>query len=690
MNNLADNDALWASYPKPGRRWFLRKLRDHFPEAEIKGRVDAARGIVEPLLAVAHPLFAEESGIDWTFSEGRGGVEWDAKYDRNLRAEILYGLLGMHPEFFVDEPYLRLIARRRYRIAQRMRFFVDPFYATLYTTDDEDEDKNPVFTYPDTGDYAGAELNPESTPEYWEKQGGHYPFVLTDAGKSNPKLAIEALFTEHPPPGPEQRNRLGCAAVAMIVHLDSLLATNDPEAVLGHLVAWGEALGVHYLRIDHPVDAMVHRGGDVFEPHSGTTVAEPARAGAERIRVEMAEIPFRLVGESNPVVARNAEHFIDVRRPGPAGAPEPVPVLIIDGVAGVSRPGSIAGIGIDSATRDPATRHNGWLEVAALTHDVPAGARLVDVGGPWLHFLNDPLIDKALFERVYIDKDDLQVGDHVILSNHPLYEQILVGAWAAEHSFVTSRFNDDNKLWTFGHGLSDPIEDVAEQLLEELNEHLDLMRAATLLHVRDRPSDRAKDERCTNADGNVVPCSSPDVTHREAFYLPFAYTGRDARKREYIREVNATDGTVSKYKMPDDMAAYEADRVRPVGGDGKVALTVKRERDPGAFAEFHFTYEGKEQYFVTAPGEPPGQPRSWGVLYLDGLHVQPRFYPLFTVGISRLITVGNWLGYRDLQNLFPIYGDPSSSRIPVIRPRVDFRPEYRSYLTDIGALPQPK
>ncbi|MBN1491797.1 MAG: hypothetical protein JXA69_17930 [Phycisphaerae bacterium] len=560
-----------------------------------------------------------------------------------------------------------------------MRFFVDPNY--------ERGDYGDVFIYPDSGDYAGAELNPESTPIYWEKQDGHYPFVLTDAGKADPKSAIEALFTEHPPPGPERRNRLGCAAVAMIVHLDSLLATNDPEAVLGYLVARGEDLGVHYLRIDHPIDAVVHRGNDRYDLHGGTTVAASAAAGDERVRVEMAEIPFQLVDVNNPVVERNGEYFIEFRR-GRGGVLEPVPVRIVDGVAGMSRPGAIVGIGIDSATPDQETRYNGWLEVTALSHGVPAGARLVRDNGPGLHFLNDPVINESLFERVYIDKDDLQVGDHVVLHNHPLYEQILVGVWAAEHSFVTSRFNVDNELWVFGHGLSDTIEGVAEELLLELNDHLALMRAATLLHIRDRPSDRAKDERCTNAAGNVVPCSSPDVTRREFFYLPFAYIGGDALDREYIREVNATDGTVSKYDIPDELAAYEADRVRPVGGDGKVALTVKRDRD-GGFADFHFTYEGKEQYFVTIPGQPRDEPRSWGIAYRDGLHVQPRFHRLFTLELVEfgLFEVGTWVGYRDLQNLFPIYGDPSSSRIPVIRPRVDFRPEYREHLTTIGALP---
>jgi hypothetical protein len=144
-------------------------------------------------LAVGHSLFAEESTFNWTFPG------WDAERDRNLRAEILYGLLGMHPEFFADEPYLRLIARRRYRIVQRMLFFVDPNHET--------EDEGNVFVYPIWRLWLRAQ--PQSTPTYWEKQDGHYPFVLTDAGKSDPKSAIEAPSRSIHPQG--QSSAIGLA-----------------------------------------------------------------------------------------------------------------------------------------------------------------------------------------------------------------------------------------------------------------------------------------------------------------------------------------------------------------------------------------------------------------------------------------------------------------------------------------------
>jgi hypothetical protein len=57
---------------------------------------------------------------------------------------------------------------------------------------------------------------------------------------------------------------------------------------------------------------------------------------------------------------------------------------------------------------------------------------LNDIGDP--SCISSTIRSSTSLERVYIDKDDLQVGDHVVLHNHPLYEKILL-ALGAEQPF---------------------------------------------------------------------------------------------------------------------------------------------------------------------------------------------------------------------------------------------------------------
>jgi hypothetical protein len=88
---------------------------------------------------------------------------------------------------------------------------------------------------------------------------------------------------------------------------------------------------------------------------------------------------------------------------------------------------------------------------------------------------DDPDEPDRVFAQGLVKETDFQVGDHLVLENHGLYESVLPGGlWIAEHSLVTNTGNrkqDDGKGIRFGgHGLIEPmpIGKVYDELLKHV------------------------------------------------------------------------------------------------------------------------------------------------------------------------------------------------------------------------------
>ncbi len=98
-------------------------------------------------------------------------------------------------------------------------------------------------------------------------------------------------------------------------------------------------------------------------------------------------------------------------------------------------------------------------KVYVVQKDLPVYKTLV------FHFTTDSRPNNALFEQLSIKSEDLQVGDHAYVINHPLYLLYYpTGAWGGEHSFIAEIDSRDttatafrNTLKVEGHGLEQDL-----------------------------------------------------------------------------------------------------------------------------------------------------------------------------------------------------------------------------------------
>lgn len=729
LKTLAATDGLWASYPaRRARAWFVvRLIAASVAEGQLRGRLEQARDIVAPLLPPDVAWFRPE----WELAYGAEGGRWSAQRDSELRAEILYGLLGLHPQFFDHLPYLYFVARRLYRIVMRVTRFVDPL------SDLGEEGKEGfVFVYPPQHSYSNYKLNPQCTG-YWIKRAydnvgidRRYPFVLTTEGRAHPAEAITRLFTAFPKPiGPgstepletdqdgydpttDRRNFLGCESVATAVHLDSLLAAADPAPLLADLVGRGN----EFLRIDHPLGVVTYSPDAQPGVVGALFVIEEAAVGEGSLRVAvdgnlapfiLRESPVRASGGRSflPVGVRRADGQIaPLRLRIEDGRPPPAAEVVITGVAvEPTVPG--ANGGSPAITRE--TRDTGWLEVEPLPRNISPGTRLTDLNSPAPHALIDPDPARAWFETAWVARIELIPGDHIYLPNHPLYRSILTGAWQGEHSFVTGieRRRDDlaseprPALTTGGHGLSGELTEVAANLLDETNEHLSLIAEIVRRHVQAEGRSGVA-PLCTDGTARDVPCDASNVVvvgDGEFSYFPFRYwdplkwdplKGASGGWRA-IREIKQPNhdlpdpflkaGEVVEYELPAQQSLFDNER-NPAHTNRKPDALVVMQRPDDPY--FWFWYLGKRLY-IQRTGTDANELLNWTLDFLDPRLVLIREFALFSPNAIPRRAV-----YDDLQGLFPIYDAGNAGRILVLRPRIDFSPAYQNRLQQLGCLPE--
>ena len=203
------------------------------------------------------------------------------------------------------------------------------------------------------------------------------------------------------------------------------------------------------------------------------------------------------------------------------------------------------------------------IKIARLANPYPAGAKVyvrraasgifatLMTSSPF-HFVTDSRPDHALFEQATLKTEDLQVGDHVFVRNHPLYKIFRPeGFWGGEHSFISEIGSRDSALPAFrteleveGHGLSNTLLGMANEMLEYVNTDLSRVQAVTKLHLANLKANQRK----TTAKVNF---SEPTETHGNTqiilnvfeYDMPFTYTRFDEGKRE---SKQATGGFVIK------------------------------------------------------------------------------------------------------------------------------------------------
>lgn len=221
------------------------------------------------------------------------------------------------------------------------------------------------------------ELNPGAA-DYWDAGRGQ----LTDIGRAAPVEALRKVFPDDPP---QIATRTYCSQVANLVDLEALLAVEDPESLFRHMVAQGE----QYIDFQ-----------ELFPDFLASILQDVGQGQQVQVPIWNASgVKFAIGQELRIVDSDNSELA------------------------------TVAAIAQDGST----------LTFTQLNHPYRAGGML----WPNLPFtaVSDPRPQHGWFENCLIDIDELVVGDHVHLTNHPLYFHLFPnGSWSGEHAFVMKRW----------------------------------------------------------------------------------------------------------------------------------------------------------------------------------------------------------------------------------------------------------
>jgi len=648
LRQWVKQDALYArQLPKIGRVRFTTKIMRY---AGTLSPPDADTAIKQ-LLTKSKALVAAR------LTSPRGSLVDDLNraQRKEIRAGIVYGALGNNPGIFLDattahDDLLDFIVERRYRSIQRMLSFVNP-----------NADRQ-MLAYPPAGPLT-AQVNKQSVSPvaFWKGvtpvAGGTfaYPFVLTPDGKLSPKKAIETLFTKNKKR--EERTLVDCPAAAMIVHTDALLVAKDPDKLATALA--NEA--ADYLAIDHAFGPIRQVGNAFMGGFSGWSTAL-STAGSD-VDVKMLAAPRSTPPFDIDMVDFNGRETVSVSR--------------------ITRDTSL----IEEQVNIPSSPLvESTMRVAKLGHPYSVGTHLSRTGIPSFHAVSDSR-DQSLFDHDFVVDDDLQLGDHIYVANHPLHRTRLGSTiWNGEHSFVLDPWQTKRgDILVTGHGVTKlTVAQVTWIMLEEINAFLRLTRKlvdqwlalpASATPAKTGPADDA----LRNALGRILLQSGPMpfVGTFRAFNLAAVSYRKSGMDRTYpsswVMDLEGDSGTTHIDRKQALIFDYDPNRTKAA---------------PAITTPFTNLIAVLRHDRLVAFGGP--EKKHYAVSYIDdnaGLLVyMPLYHP---IGPKRGNEVE--LGFADVQDsiIFSRIVDPSGkkeSRIFVTKPKVAATAAYLARLKQIGAI----
>jgi hypothetical protein len=282
---------------------------------------------------------------------------------------------------------------------------------------------------------------------------------------------------------------------------------------------------------------------------------------------------------------------------------------------------------------------------------------------------------EGLFDRADVLVDDLVVGDHVYIFNHPLYKVFHPNdSWTGEHSLVYNcgdRGVKSRSGYSFGgHGKEGTVYAFYDDFLVDLL--TDLHRAFRIGAIflvwmssgmTTIPSSQIINDTLpfTDANGNVIPVDlyQFDVSFK---FNDYTKTPTSSRKKPQKSETGFVIGH------------FAAQNVFVIARDKKLVDVLK----DGKFSEaIGFTRTTDDPTHVFDPVQ-------WGVSYRDhSTNVELR-YPLFTKESGKLT-----FKPLTIDDLFASpFGkrDPKKEEIGTTRPRVSSTAAYKSFLSTNGAI----
>jgi hypothetical protein len=638
-------DALYVKeLPKIGRVRFTTKIMQ-YAQTLSPPDVDAT---IKQLLTKSKTLAKAR------LSSSRGSLVDDLNRaeQNDIRAGIVYGALGNNPGIFLDattahDDLLDFIVERRYRSIQRMLSFVNPNADRM------------MLAYPPAGPLT-AHVNKQSA-SFWQgvtsAPGGTlaYPFVLTSDGKLSPRKAIETLFTKNKKR--EERTLVDCPAAAMVVHTDALLVAKDPDKLAKALVNEGS----EYVAIDHAFGPIRQVGNSFMGGFSGWSTA--LSTAGSNVDVKMLAAPRSTPPFDIDIVDANARETISVTK--------------------VTRNTTLVEeqISIPSSPLVEST-----IRAAHLGQTYSVGAHLSRTGIPSFHTVSDSR-DQSLFDHDFILADDLQIGDHIYVANHPLHRTRLGSTiWNGEHSFILDPWQTKlSDTVVTGHGVTRlTVAQVAWIMLEEINAFLRLTRKLVDLWLAlpagaTPAKEGAADDALRDALGRILLQSGPMpfVGKFRAFNLAaikYRKSGKDLiYPSSWVMDLEGDSGPKHIERKQALIFDYDPNRT-------KAAPAVTKP-----FTNLIAVLRHDSMIALLGP-----EKKHYAVSYIDdnaGLLVyMPLYYP---IGPKKGQEVE--LGYADVQDsiIFNRTVDTSGkkeSRVFVTRPKVAATAAYHARLKQIGAI----
>ncbi|MEU1268503.1 hypothetical protein [Streptomyces sp. NPDC005799] len=280
---------------------------------------------------------------------------------------------------------------------------------------------------------------------------------------------------------------------------------------------------------------------------------------------------------------------------------------------------------------------------------------------------------EGLFERGPVLVDDLQVGDHAYIFNHPLYKVFKpTGSWTGEHSLVYGcgdrGVRSRKGIYFGGHGKEGTVYDFYDDFLAELQTHLhrSYRIAAIFLNFKKNgsPAPSISDATTwTSPDGSTVPLDLHqfDVGFR---YRDFQKTPTKAKSQPEISETGFAIGhfpTLNVFLIAKPRKIIEI----VAANDFPEAIPFERPGpNPGGPAQF--------------------EPTDWKIVYKDRSTNADKHYDLFTRAKGKLTFQP--LTIDELFDSPFAKPDPKKEEILATRPRVDTSAAYLSFLRTNGAM----
>jgi hypothetical protein len=291
------------------------------------------------------------------------------------------------------------------------------------------------------------------------------------------------------------------------------------------------------------------------------------------------------------------------------------------------------------------------------------------------HFLTDNSAN-SMFEKLHHPPEDIQIGDHVYIFNHPLYKLFNpTGSWRGEHSLLANcgnrKVESEDGLVFVGHGMVGTVHKFYNKLLLELQTLLyRAYRIGKLFLEYKRTNGSSQPASKVSFSDHVLTDPGGGTRNARLYHFDIDFKFNDYQKtptRQNKKPQRTEHGFVIVHLTSENkFGIHEKKSIADALADQPLVNIIPFDRVPHD------------------PGEELYDAAYWSIFYPDPTTGIITHFPVFNV--HRNTVVIRQVTLKDLFNVPFAKADPAATGAHMTRPRVDFGSAYQSFLTTNGAL----